>query len=310
MGKEILLTGGTGFIGSNLVENFLNNGKNLILLKRSYSNIERIKNFMNLYDNLNIIDIDKEKISDIFETHNIEGILHLATYYSKFHSSNEIHDMIFSNISFPTDLLENAVKNNTKYFINTGSFAEYSGDKIPIDENTKISPFNLYASTKVAFEDILKFYSENYDIKTATLKLFTPYGPKDDENKIIPYLIVNSIKKEKLTIQSTSKKLDVVFVDDIIEGYKKTIKNILNFKKNENINIASGKSHSIKEIYSIINSMLGDTEVEFLESDLTEVKGNIKKAKKVVNWEPKVDLETGLDLTIKYYQEKYKDYLN
>ncbi|KZX16066.1 UDP-glucose 4-epimerase [Methanobrevibacter cuticularis] len=304
MEKNILLTGGTGFIGSQLAEDLLNDGKNLILLKRSYSNTWRIDNFMNSFPNLKIIDIDKVKMSEIFNSYNIEGILHLATYYTKFHKSNDIKDMIYSNVTFPTDLLENSVNSNTKYFVNTGSFGEYSLDKIPITEKTRITPFNLYSSTKVAFEDILKFYNHEYGIKTSSLKLFTPYGPKDDENKIIPYLIRHSLKKEKITIQSTSKKLDVIFVSDIIDAYKKTMNNIEKFENNENINIANGTSYSIRDIYSIINSFLGNTDVTFLESDLTEVKGDITKANKLINWHPHINLKEGLKLTIEFYKDK------
>jgi len=307
MEKSILLTGGTGFIGSQLVEKLLKENKNIILLKRSHSKIWRIENFIDSFDNLETINIDKIEISEIFEIFNIDGILHLATHYSKFHNSNEIKDMIYSNVTFPTILLENSIKNNVKYFINTGSYGEYSGDKMPFTENSKIVPFNLYASTKVAFEDILKFYNHEYNIKTASLKLFTPYGPKDDENKIIPYLIVNSIKKKRITIQNASKKLDVLFVSDIIDAYKKTVQNIRKFKMNENFNIASGSSHSIRDIYSIVNSVLGDTDVEFLESDSSDVEADISKAYNLLNWKPKINLNQGLNLTIDYYKTKYKN---
>jgi len=318
MEKNIILTGGTGFIGSQLAEKILNENKNIVLLKRSHSNIWRIENLIDSFDNLETINIDKVKISEIFETFNIEGILHLATHYSKFHNSDEIKDMIYSNVTFPTILLENSIKNNLKYFVNTGSYGEYlggdySGDKILFTENSKIIPFNLYSSTKVAFENILKFYNQEYGIKTASLKLFTPYGPKDDENKIIPYLIVNYIKKNKITINSASKKLDVLFVSDIIDAYEKLIQNIKKFKMNENFNIASGTSHSIKNIYSMVDSMLGDTDggtdIEFLESDPSDVKVDISKAYNLLNWKPKIDLNQGLKLTIDYYKNKYKTFI-
>jgi nucleoside-diphosphate-sugar epimerase len=312
MEKSILLTGGTGFIGSQLAKKLLEEDKNIILLKRSYSNMWRIENFTDSFDNFETINIDKIELSEIFETFNIDGILHLATHYSKFHNSYEIKDMLYSNVTFPTILLENSIKNNVKYFVNTGSYGEYlgdkySGDKMEFTENSRIAPLNLYASTKVAFEDILKFYNREYGIKTASLKLFTPYGPKDDENKIIPYLIVNSIKKNRITIQSASKKLDVLFVSDIIDAYEKIIQNIKKFKMNENFNIASGTSHSIRDIYFIINSILGDTDVEFLESDSSDVKVDISKAYNLLNWKPKINLNKGLKLTIDYYKNKYKN---
>lgn len=205
MSKYILLTGGTGFIGSHLLEELLNLNKKVILLKRSFSNTWRISQFIE-NKNLIIKDTDKIKLNDIFTQFDIEGIFHLAAFSLRAHKSNSVTEMIKSNIEFPTVLLENSAHSNTKFFVNTGSFFEYDLSSSPINENSKLKPFNLYGSTKTAFETILKFYSQSYDLNCATLKLFTPYGPKDDEKKITPYLIINSIKKEDILIKSPNKK--------------------------------------------------------------------------------------------------------
>ncbi|MDR0913020.1 MAG: NAD-dependent epimerase/dehydratase family protein [Methanobrevibacter sp.] len=311
MEKNILLTGGTGFIGSQLVEDSLNANKKIILLKRSFSNTWRVDNILSEFidsDTLVLFDIDKEDISDVFETFNVDGILHLATYYSKFHNSNEINDMLYSNVTFPTILLENAVKNNVNYFINTGTCFEYSFDKLPVSEKNKIQAVNLYASTKIAFEDILKYYAHEYNLKSSTLKLFTPYGPKDDEKKVTPYLIINYLKRNKIAIQNASKRLDFTFVQDIIDAYKKTIVNVKNFNESEDINIGSGISHTIGEVYSIIDSILNfdeKSEIEFGESDSSEIRSDITKAKELINWKPNYTLKEGLSLTIDFYKDKY-----
>lgn len=304
MKKYILITGGTGFIGSHLVEKLLNENKKIVLLKRSFSNVGRIKHLIN-NSNLVLIDIDKVSLSNIFNSYTIEGIFHLATYYIKNHNSKDISNMMDSNITFPTNLLENAVHNNVNYFINTGSFAEYSLKDIPINENSLICPNNLYSSTKVAFEDILKFYCNNYGISACSMKLFTPYGPKDDENKIVPYMISNAIKGNKITIKSTSKILDFIFVQDIVAAFIKAKENVQKFSKYEEFNVASGRSYSNKEIYTIIESMLGKQDVEFFESDLKPVKVNISKIEEKLNWKPKYSIEKGLEETINYYKLKY-----
>ena len=192
MSKYIMLTGGTGFIGSHLLEELLKENYKVILLKRSFSNTWRIAEVLN-HENLILKNLDEEDLNDIFSQYAIEGILHLATYYIRSHKSDEISEMINTNINFPTQLLENAVNNNVKFFINTGTFSEYDLDASPISEDSELKAFNLYSSTKTAFEDILKYYHGKNDLICATMKLFTPYGPKDDENKITPYLIIKSI---------------------------------------------------------------------------------------------------------------------
>ena len=304
MSKYIILTGATGFVGSHLLEKLLDIHKKVIVLKRSFSNTWRINDF---FENENLImkDIDKENLNDIFNQYDIEGILHLASISQREIDSEIISKMIESNIDFPTQLLEASVQNNVKYFINTGSVYEYQLNNPPISENTKIKPFNLYASTKIAFEDILKFYSNEYSLNSSTLKLFTSYGPKDNENKIIPYLIINSLKKENIHIKSPTKTLDLVYVSDVVESYIATMNNLPKFKEYETFNVGSGIGTSIKDVLKIIESNLGkNRNVSFgnLEDDKVCCLNN--KIKEQINWNPKIKLNKGIKLTVNYYKRK------
>lgn len=306
MSKYILLTGGTGFVGSHLLEELLNLNKKVILLKRSFSNTWRINEFIK-NDNLILKDIDKINLNDIFNQYNIEGILHLATFAQRSHESDAVKQMINSNINFPTELLENSINSNVKFFINTGSFSEYELKNSPISETSKIKPFNLYASTKIAFEDILKFYCENYDLNCQTLKLFTPYGPKDDEIKITPYLIISSIKKENILIKSPAKKLDFVYVKDVADSYITLMKNISNINEYNSFNIGTGIGTSLTDILNMIESNLGKNEnVEYGNLEDDQVWCSNKKINKYLNWNPKIELKEGLKLTIDYYDRKLK----
>ena len=303
MSKYILLTGGTGFIGSNLLENLLNQNKKVILLKRSFSNTWRINEF---FENKKLIlkDIDKISLKDIFSQYDIEGIFHLAAFSQRTHKTHSVPEMIDSNIKFPTNLLEYSINSNCKYFINTGSFFEYEFSKTPIHENSKVKAFNLYGSTKIAFENILKYYCNNYDIKCSSLKLFTPYGPKDDINKIIPYLITNSIKKNNIIIKSPHKKLDFIHVNDIINAYITVMNNIHKFNTYESYNIGTNISTSIKEVFCIIEGYLGKNEnitLGNLEDDYVQCCN--KKIKEELNWNYKINLEEGIKLTIDFYKK-------
>ena len=306
MTKHILLTGGTGFIGSHLLKTLLNENKKVILLKRSFSNTWRINE---LLDNQNLIlkNIDEEALSDIFNQYAIEGILHLSAFSQRAHKSNSVSEMIQSNIEFPTNLLENSVNNNCKYFINTGSFFEYDLTNPPICENNKIKPFNLYGSTKIAFETLLKYYSLNYDLKCSTLKLFTPYGPKDDVNKIIPYLIIKSIKHEPIHIKSPTKKLDFIYITDIMNAYLSLIKNIMQLDDYESFNVGTSIGTSIKDVLNIIESILGkNNDVTYGNVENEEVWCSNDKIKNILNWNPEINLKTGIKHTINYYEKVNK----
>lgn len=306
MTKYLLLTGGTGFVGSHLLEELLNLNKKVILLKRSFSDTWRINEFIE-NENLILKDIDKDNLNDIFNQYPIEGIFHLATYAERAHKSESISRMINSNIDFPTQLLENSVKSDVKFFINTGSFSEYKLIDSPISEKSKIESFNLYAATKTAFEDILKFYSNKYGIKCTTLKLFTPYGPKDDEIKITPYLIINSIKKKDMSIKSPTKKLDFIYVKDVVDSYISTMENISSLNKYEAFNVGTGIGTSIKEVLKIIELKLGaNKNIKYGNLENDQVWCSNEKIKSKFNWKPKTTLNEGIEHTLNYYTKKYK----
>ena len=303
MSEYILLTGGTGFVGSHLLEKLLNLDKNIILLKRSFSDTWRINKFIG-NENLIVKNIDKESVDEIFNQYSIIGIFHLASNSQRELNSNIISKMIDSNIKFPTQLLENSINNNVKFFINTGSVYEYEVNNPPISEKTKIKPFNLYASTKTAFEDILKFYSANYDLNCSTLKLFTPYGPKDNENKITPYLIISSMKKEKIHIKSPNKTLDLIYIDDVINSYITVMNNISKFNEYDSFNIGTGVGTRIKDLLEIIESNLGKNKnVTYGNSEDDQVWCSNKKINKKLRWKPKIKIEEGIKRTIDYYKK-------
>lgn len=305
MSEYILLTGGTGFVGSHLLEKLLNLNKKVILLKRSFSNTWRINEFIE-NENLILKDIDKENLDNIFKEHNIRGVFHLASFIERNPKLEDIGKMIETNISFPTRLLENSIKNNVKFFINTGTCMEYNLNNSPLSETSEIKPFNLYAATKISFENILKYYCENFDLKCSTLKLFTPYGPKDNESKITPYLIINSIKNNEILIKSPSKKLDFVYINDVVEAYICLMNKITTFSSYESFNIGTSIGTTIKELFKMIETYCGNNvnvHYENIEND--KVWCSNKKIKNELKWNPETKLNEGIKITIDYYTQLY-----
>ena len=146
----------------------------------------------------------------------IEGIIHLASLYLQAHQEKDIPDLIQSNVYLGTAVLEAASKAGVKWFINTGTI--WQNYNVP-DCSNQYCPVNLYAATKQAFMDVAKFYSETTDIRICTLKLCDTYGPNDTRRKIYALFEENAQTGELLKMSAGEQKLDILHIDDVVEGF-------------------------------------------------------------------------------------------
>jgi len=300
--KTILLTGATGFLGSHLLEALLKNNYHVVILKRSTSDTWRIEHLLN---NLKVYNTDRDTLHQVFVENSIDIIIHMATLYRKFDNGKEVKQMIDSNISFPVELLELGLQNKIKGFINTGTFFEYDCSELPINENAQIKPFNLYAKTKTAFENILKSYSEQLMINT--FRLFSPYGQKDNL-KLIPMIIQKSLSDEIIELSDGLQKMDFIYADDIIDAYMKALSNMFSQKQTTDYqvyNLGFGGGVSVREVVSIIEQQLGKpiNKVwgQSSKVDIPIAFADIKKAEIELGWLPKHSIHDGIAKTIEYY---------
>tara|TARA_R110000823_G_scaffold145002_1_gene275195 strand:- start:12953 stop:13885 length:933 start_codon:yes stop_codon:yes gene_type:complete len=301
--NTILLTGATGFLGSQMLEALMAEEHKVVILKRSTSDTWRIEN---LLSNVVSYDVDRQPLERVFEEHSIDIIIHFATLYRKFDNGKEVADMIQSNVTFPVELLEIGVRNKIKAFINTGTFFEYDCSNLPVRESADIKPFNLYAKTKVAFESILGTYSDKISINT--FRLFSPYGKKDNQ-KLIPMLINKGLSDERISVSEGFQKLDFIYAEDVISAYIKAIErlNALNFENEYQIfNLGSGRPLSIREVVSVIEQELGySLDVKWGEKaaeDIPIVFSDVTKLISTLAWKPDHSIQQGISKTISYYK--------
>lgn len=199
MQKKVLLTGATGFLGSYLLESFISKGFEVVILKRSTSDIWRISH---LLDKVKIYNIDEITLKSIFNEIEPEIIVHTACSYGR--KNENIIDIINSNLIFGLQLLEESIKNNVKTFINTDSLLPRN--------------INDYSLSKAQFTDWLK--KQCNQIQVVNFKIEHMYGVKDDDKKFIPWLIKEMISGDS-TINLTSgiQKRDFVYVSDVISAF-------------------------------------------------------------------------------------------
>lgn len=303
--QTLLLTGATGFIGSHLLGRLLEQGYDVVVLKRSSSDIWRIQH---LADQVRMYDVDTQPVSEVFESEKIDVVIHMATLYRKFDNGNEVSEMLASNVTFPTEILEAGARKGIKGFINTGTFFEYDCSRQPVDENAPIVPFNFYAKTKLAFETVLKTHSDKMMVNT--FRLFSPYGEKDNQ-KLVPMIIQKALKGEAIELSEGLQKIDLIYVEDIVSAYMKAVERILSdtFQPEyEVFNLGSGVALSIRDIVSIVEQKIGrplkKTWGEASKVDIPIAYADITKLARILHWKPEYTASQGIENTVNFYQKE------
>ena len=291
---KYLISGGSGFIGSNLVRTLIQNNNEVSIIIRSNSDLTLIDDIIpkcTLFEYNGTI----KSLINIFEKSTPDIVVHLAAYSSFEHSFKNIKEMINSNITFGTQILEAMVLHSVPYFVNTGTYWQHFNGR-------SYNPNSLYAATKQSFQDILKFYTESKSIKSITLKLFDTYGPNDKRKKIFT-LIANAASNNKpLPMTSGEQLIDIVYISDVVDAFLVAIDRITtkkNLSNDEVFFVSSGRRIKLKSLVEqFLNVYYRKIDIEWGKKPhrAREIMTPIKNVPILPNWKPKVALKKGLKL--------------
>lgn len=294
--KKALITGGTGFIGSNLCRRLLNDGWKVFLITKKefgYDNIVDIKEKLEIYEYedkfFELMNYIKETQADV--------VFHLASTIITEHKSEDIHKILQGNITFGTEILEAMKYSKTKLLINTGTYWQHYN-------NEQYNPVDLYAATKEAFQNIIKYYVEVDNIRCITLKLFDTYGENDKRPKLINLLNKFAEEQTELNMSPGEQILDLVHITDVVEAYIIAYKNLINNLeiKDEKYAVATDERYSLKEIIELFEKISNKKlRINWGGRDYRkrEVMIPWNNYKVLPNWKRKVNLEKGLGLFLK-----------
>ena len=205
---KVLITGATGFIGTNLTRE-LRKKHELYILGQFEGDPEKLG-----LPGIVMTD-DIQCLADYIKANEIEGIIHLASLYLTVHTSEQVKDLISSNVYFGTAVLEAAsLAGCVRWFLNTGSIWQNYNVK-----GSAYNPVNLYAATKQAFIDMAKYYRDVFGIRFCTLKLCDTYGPNDTRKKLFKLFKDYSESGEVLKMSPGEQKIDLIYITDIIAGF-------------------------------------------------------------------------------------------
>lgn len=265
--KNIIITGGTGFIGKNIKRR----------LEKEY----------------NITDISSDKGLDIRNQNVFSDInANIAIHLAAINKSNDFKEMFDVNVNGTLNVLEFCRKNKAK-MIFASSAGVYGNLQSPIKEDYETNPVSFYGMTKLFGEKLCEFYNKSFGLNITILRIFNVYGPEQGRGLLIPDILSKINNKQTISIKNPFAVRDFVYIDDVSEAIFRSI-DLMGFNK---INIGIGEGNRIKYVAELLTNE--KVILEDLGGADSQSYADISRAKRLLGWEPETDLEDGLKKIIK-----------
>lgn len=296
MDKKVLITGGTGFIGRNVVNELIAKGYEVHSLVYPPFAPEQ-KGLFQYEMNL----MDTNAVSEFLKEHKFENLIHLAWYVGKgchVHNSNIDWSIVTLN------LIKSFVENGGKCFVGAGTISEYEYKYgYFIEDSTPTDPQTLYGNSKNAIFNIAKVYCKQNGCKFKWPRIFNLYGPNEKPQRLMPSVIISCLKGEDVKVSDCLKFQDYLHVEDTARG----IVQVFESDVEGAVNICSGKPVQLREIVNRIAEYTGFKgqilwgAIPAAFGDEVVVGNNGKLLS--LGWKPKYTLEDGLKQTINWWKE-------
>ena len=301
---RIIITGGSGFIGSYLAMQLKQEHDVTIFdVKKNVSDINFIEG--------DVTNLENVKNSIV----NCDLVIHLAAALGVVNVEKDPIQTLDINLGGTKNVLEACRINNIKKIIFSSSSEIYGEPvKIPIKENDPITPITTYGISKLASEEYIKSYSRSYGIQYTIFRLFNVYGAMQDTQWVLPAFVDKAISNKLISIHSDGSQVRAFcYVSDIVDAFQ----SVLQTANGEIINVGNDSNPiSIKELAEKIISLTNsESEIKFIpfeesNRNRTEIMKripDINKAKKILNYSPKITLDEGIKKVVKHRKEINSD---
>ena len=302
-GKKFLVTGADGFVASHLIEKLVELGGDVMGLLRRDS-FGTFKNINQLKDKIQIKWGDTQDLSLVSDiTKGVDVIYHLAAQSHVGYSIYNPYETVINDIVSTLNILEASRKSDITRLIHAGSSEIYGLPQYtPIDENHPLQPRSPYAAAKASSENLLQSYYDTYNVPVVFSRFFNVFGPRQGLDQVIPKFILQAMNNQDITVYGDgNQSRDYTYVSDSVNAYC-----LLSIRKNlegEKINFGSGSEIKMKDLAEIILNLTNSNSKIIFDGKLRSAETprllcNREKAKKLVDWEPKIPFEEGIKNTI------------
>lgn len=304
--RRALVTGGSGFIGANLVRRLVHDGHETHLLLRPEHQAWRLRG---ITDELRMHQVDLsdfDAVRRIFALVRPHWVFHLAAY-GAYPTQSGIRRMTVTNLLGTAALFDASAEAGVEVFIQTGSSSEYGYKDHPTVEGEALEPNSDYAITKAAATHYCQLGARKLDFNAVTVRLYSIYGPYEDPNRLIPRLILHGLHGSLPPLASPETARDFVYVDDAVEAMLR-VAAAGSIPRGAVYNICSGVQSSLKDVVEIAASLMrvGSEPVWASMSgrswDTNQWVGSPDRTEREIGWRASVSLEAGIRATIEWFQ--------
>ena len=318
-GKNVLVTGAAGFIGSHLTDMLLKNGAKVTAFVK-YNSTSSIGWLEDASSNTNLTIIHGD-VRDPFQVNSavagVDIIFHLAALIGIPYSYAAPQSYVETNINGTMNILEAAKAHKTSKVVLTSTSEVYgTAITVPINENHPLQAQSPYSATKIGADMLGKAYACSFGLPVTIVRPFNTFGPRQSMRAVIPTIIAQALKGNTIKLGDTRPVRDFNFVLNTAKGF---ILAALNGKNNAEIyNLASGEEHTIGETAEIIAEiMCAKLELKHdslrdrpANSEVFRLLGDATKARQELGWEPDYNFRQGLTKTIDWLRDNKDKYLD
>jgi nucleoside-diphosphate-sugar epimerase len=296
--KRVLVTGGTGFVGSNLVRRLLRDGCDVHLIVRPGYTSWRLGEIAAQVTLHEAELTDSARTAAVLQAVRAEWIFHLAVY-GAYPSQQSWRQMIATNVLGTTNLVESALAVGFEAFVNTGSSSEYGAKRHAAAETDGPDPNSEYGVSKVAATLFCRRAARHHSVSIPTLRLYSAYGPFEEPSRLIPTLVINALEGGWPPLVEQTIARDFVHVSDVCEAYILAA-STPNSDPGSIYNVGTGSQTTIgelvdltREIFGVVAPPLwGSMAPRLWDTDIWVA--DVRKIQRELGWRPTVELRCGL----------------
>jgi nucleoside-diphosphate-sugar epimerase len=306
MAKRIIITGATGFVGTNLARRLLREGNELHLLVRPNYNpwrIDAIRNDVQLHT----VDLgDEAALDQTVAAIKPEWIFHLAVH-GAYSSQMGLRQMIDTNIAGTANLLTASLKTGFAAFVNTGSSSEYGfKDHAPVEQEW-VDPNSYYAVTKASATMLCRYMAQSHKAHIPTLRLYSVYGPYEEPTRLLPTLITRGLRGELPPLVNPNVARDYVDVRDVCEAYLLAA-TTPGHELGAVYNVGTGVQTSLREVVEVARQVMAiSPEPEWgsmpdRQWDTSAWVADNRRIRGELGWRPRYDFEQGFRAMVDWFR--------